>query len=302
MIKVACFGEVLWDVFPNHKKIGGAPLNVALRLHSNNIKTNIISRVGNDKEGKELLDFIGENGMDISSLQIDTDNRTGSVLVTLDKNGSASYIIEHPVAWDKIEATRQAIEIVSSSDAFIFGSLACRDNTTKNSLLKLLEFAEFKIFDVNLRPPFYTMELLLDLMKRSDFIKCNDDELDEICKALHFNSESIIEQIKFLSQHTQVKEICVTKGKDGALLLYNDQFYNNKGYPVKVVDTVGAGDSFLATLVDALLNKTPPEEALSQACAVGALVANNEGANPKLTQSEILDFIKRSGKTKDSLK
>ena len=167
---------------------------------------------------------------------------------------------------------------------------------------KLLEFAEFKIFDVNLRPPFYTMELLLDLMKRSDFIKCNDDELVEICIALHFNSESIEEQIKFLSKHTQVKQICVTKGKDGALLLYNDQFYNNKGYPVSVVDTVGAGDSFLATLIAALLKRTAPEEALSQACAVGALVANNEGANPKLPQSEILDFINRSRKTKDSLK
>jgi len=296
MPKVTCFGEVLWDVFPTYKKIGGAPLNVALRLQSFDISTNIISRVGIDRKGKELLDYISKNGLDISLIQIDNTYKTGCVNVNLDSEGSASYEIKCPVAWDKIEATSASIESVRSSDAFIFGSLACRDNTTKNSLLKLLKFAEFKIFDVNLRPPFYSMELLLNLMKKSDFIKCNDDELNEICSALHFHSESITNQIHFLSKHIQVKQICVTKGKDGALLLFNNQLYNNNGFKVKAVDTVGAGDSFLATLIGALLKRTPPEFALRQACAVGALVANKEGANPKLTQSEILDFIKQSRK------
>ncbi len=297
MPTVTCFGEILWDVFPTHKKIGGAPLNVALRLQSFNVNIHMISSIGDDENGKELFKYIKEKGLDTSTIQIDQRYKTGCVNVTLDNNGSATYEIEYPVAWDKIEVTDQAVEIVKSSDAFIFGSLACRDEVSKNTLLSLLTHAIFKVFDVNLRPPFYSMSLLLDLMNKSDFIKCNDEELNEICTALDFNSESIVEQIKFLSQHTRTDQICVTKGKDGAILLYNGNFYNNIGYPVKVADTVGAGDSFLATLINQLLNKIKPDEALGFACAVGALVASKKGANPKIMQSEIINFVRESDKS-----
>jgi fructokinase len=299
MLTITCFGEVLWDVFPTHKKIGGAPLNVALRLQSFDINTHIISRIGSDKNGKELSKYIKENGLDTSTIQIDQIFKTGCVNVTLDNRGSATYEIETPVAWDKIEVTDQTIEIVKNSNAFIFGSLACRDKATKNTLINLLQYATFKVFDVNLRPPFYSMSLLLDLMNKSDLIKCNDEELNEICTALGFDSTTIIEQIKFLSQLTQTKQICVTKGKDGAVLFYNNLFYSNNGYPVKVADTVGAGDSFLATLINRLLNKKTPDDALNFACAVGALVASKKGANSKMTQSEIFNFIEKFNNNKD---
>jgi len=290
MSTITCFGEILWDIFPTHKKIGGAPLNVALRLQSFGIDTKIISRVGNDKEGKDSLKHIEDHGINNATIQIDTQLKTGSVDVTLDDTGSASYSITYPVAWDKIEVTTKAIEIVKSSDAFVFGSLACRDEVSKNTLLSLLPFATFKVFDVNLRPPFYTMDILLDLMNKADFIKCNDDELLEICLALNFKSESIAEQIKFLSLKTQTNQFCVTLGKEGALLLYKDKIYTQQGYPVKVVDTVGAGDSFLAGLIIKLTHKTNPKEALNFACAVGALVASKKGANPRLKTSEIINY------------
>lgn len=294
MPTVTCFGEILWDVFPTHKKIGGAPLNVALRLQSLNVKVHMISRIGNDENGKKLFQYIKGTGLDTSTIQIDKIYKTGCVNVTLDNSGSATYEIEYPVAWDKIEINDQTIKIVKSSDAFIFGSLACRDEITKSSLLSLLKYSIFKVFDVNLRPPFYSMSMLLELMNMSDFIKCNDDELNEICVALGFNSESIVDQIKFLSENTQTKQICVTKGKDGAILFYDKQFYSNIGYSVKVADTVGAGDSFLAALISQLLNKTIPSEALNFACAVGALVASKEGANPKLNHLELLNLMKKS--------
>jgi len=296
MPKVTCFGEVLWDVFPDHKKIGGAPLNVALRIQSFGIETNIISRVGYDENGNKALDYIKKYGIDILTIQVDKNHKTGCVNVTLDSKGSASYEIEYPVAWDKIEISEQIIEIVKSSDAFIFGSLVCRDEVSKMTLLKLLQYATFKVFDVNLRPPFYTMALLLELMNKADFIKCNDEELLEICSALGANIESIEGQVKFLSKHTQTKQICVTMGKDGAVLLYHDQYYSHKGYAVKVADTVGAGDSFLATIISNLLLKKKPAEALDSACAVGALVASKPGANPQISTSEILNFIKNSQK------
>ncbi|MCK5704435.1 MAG: carbohydrate kinase, partial [Cyclobacteriaceae bacterium] len=246
MPSAICFGEVLWDVFPTYKNIGGAPLNVALRLQSFGVHASIISRIGDDDNGKEILEFINDKGVDASNIQLDKNHKTGSVKVILDENGSAQYEIEYPVAWDKIEVTKKVVETIRSSDAFIFGSLACRDEVSKNTLLDLLQYATYKVFDVNLRPPFYTMEVLLKLMNKADFIKCNDEELREICTALDFDSVSIMEQIKFLAQHTQTKQICVTKGSEGAVLFIDSQFYSNSGYPVKVADTVGAGDSFLA--------------------------------------------------------
>ena len=296
MPKVTCFGEVLWDIFPAHKKIGGAPLNVALRIQSFDIQTNIISRVGDDDDGKRSLDYIKEKDIDISTIQVDKNHKTGCVNVTLDSRGSASYEIEYPVAWDKIEISETIIEIVRSSDAFIFGSLVCRDEVSKQTLLKLLQYANFKVFDVNLRPPFYSIELLIQLMNKVEFIKCNDEELYEICNVLGSKVTSMEDQVKFLSIKTHTKQICVTKGKDGAVLLYNDQYYSHKGYPVKVYDTVGAGDSFLATLISKLLKGSKPEEALDFACAVGALVAGKPGANPQITTSDILNFIKNDQK------
>jgi len=289
---VTCFGEVLLDVFPTHKKIGGAPLNVALRLNSFGVETNIISRVSQDTNGIEILEFVKNNGLDVSGIQIDKTFKTGVVQVTLNKVGSATYSIDYPVAWDKINITKKAVEKVKSSDAFIFGSLVCRDPVSKNTLNHLLQFAGFKVFDVNIRPPHYSMGLLFELMKRSDFIKCNDEELQEICEYLNFNSGSIEDQVRLISLKTKTKQICVTQGKDGATLLYNDQFYINKGYKVKVVDTVGAGDSFLATLISKLLNKTHPEKALNFACAIGSIVASKKGANPVIHADELNSFTK----------
>jgi len=295
MLKIVCFGEVLWDIFPTYKIIGGAPLNVALRLNSFDVKTSIISRIGNDDNGREILEYIKENRMDNTTVQIDKIHKTGCVNVTLDENGSASYEIEHPVAWDKIEITDRNVAIVKSSDAFVFGSLACRDEVSKNSLLNLLQHAKYRVFDVNLRPPFYSMDLLLDLMKKADFIKCNDEELLEICNALNFRSESIENNIKSLSEYTKTNQLCITLGKDGAVFYNYGKFYRNRGYQVVVNDTVGAGDSFLATLINNLLLNLKPIEALDIACATGALVASKKGANPKLTNIEILKLMKKRG-------
>jgi len=291
---VVCFGEVLWDVFPSHKKIGGAPLNVTLRLNSFGINAKIISSIANDQNGRELLEYMSENKLDTSTVQINDQFRTGCVNVTLDEKGSATYEIAYPVAWDKIQLTDKSIERVKASDAFIFGSLACRDEISKNTLLELLSYAKFKVFDVNLRAPYYSMALLLDLMKKADFIKCNDEELKEICIDLSCSQEKMEDQIEFLSKETRTDKICVTKGKDGAILLYNDHIYYSKSYPVEVVDTVGAGDSFLAGLISKILFEENPKEALEYACAIGGLIASKKGANPKLTNEEILEFRKKS--------
>jgi fructokinase len=289
--KIVCFGEVLFDVFPTHTKIGGAPLNVGLRLASLGIETEIISRIGQDTKGNELLDFIEANNVSTAYIQTDSHFSTGEVTVKLDEKGSASYTINYPVAWDKIEATTEAQNLVSNADALVFGSLVCRDTASYQSLLSLLNVAKYKIFDVNLRAPFYTKELLSDLMNKADFIKFNDDELYEISEYLGSPYHSLEQNMQFIAEKTNTEHICVTKGSHGAVLFYNNQLFYNSGYKITVADTVGAGDSFLAGLLSKLLTGIAPQEAINFACALGALVAQEEGANPKISKESIRAFM-----------
>lgn len=291
MAKVTCFGEVLWDVFPTHEKIGGAPLNVALRLQSFQHEVTIISAVGDDKRGKMLVDYILENGVNTECIQVSNTLDTGSVLVNLNDKGSATYEIAFPCAWDAIEINDSLKQLVNGSDAFVFGSLVARHNISKNTLFELLDLSSYNIFDLNLRPPHYTKELLIDLMHKANFIKFNDDELFEVSAYLGSKYLSIEQNIRFIQEVTKTDHICVTKGSHGAVLLYNGKLYYNSGYLIKVKDTVGAGDSFLGTLISQLLHHINPQEAIDYACAVGALVAQSEGANPKLSKETIQKFI-----------
>jgi fructokinase len=287
MHKITCFGEVLWDVFPTHKKIGGAPLNVALRLHSFKNEVSIISSIGNDKKGRELKHYIEQQGLSTVYVQTNNTYETSEVAVALNEKGAATYIIKQPCAWDYIFLEEHLLTLVKSSDAFIFGSLISRNKQSEDTLKTLLNEAVFSVFDVNLRPPHYQIEMLETLMKSTSFIKFNDDELFEINEKLGYINDSIKENIKHISKFTNTDQICVTRGGDGAILFYDQKFYENSGYKVTVADTVGSGDSFLATLIDCLLNKEDPQKAIDNACAIGALVAQNHGANPEISLKEV---------------
>lgn len=291
MLNIVCFGEVLFDVFPTHTKIGGAPLNVALRLASLDVNATIISRIGRDDLGKKLVSFVEKNGVASATIQVDDLLKTGQVLVHLDQNGSATYDIEYPVSWDKIEFTEAAKSLVCDSDAFVFGSLVGRDFSSYQTLLKLISLSKFKIFDVNLRAPFYEKNKLIELILLSDFLKFNDDELFEICEMLGSPYHSLEQNIQFMAAYSNSTHICVTKGNHGAVLFIENQFFYNSGYKVKVQDTVGSGDSFLAAFLSELLVSSNPQSAINFACAVGAMVAQHEGANPKISVEEIKRFM-----------
>ena len=287
MSKIVCFGEVLWDVFPKHKKIGGAPLNVALRLQSFQNEVALISCLGDDKLGNELLLELQKHRISSLYIQKIKAYKTSTVAISLDKNGSASYFINHPCAWDNIQVNDKLNSLVKSSEAFIFGSLIARSNTSRNTLLKLLTFSKLSVFDVNLRPPHYDISSIQVLMNAANFIKFNDDELKEISMSLGYQSASIEQTILFIAKKTNTTSIAVTLGSKGAILFYEERFFYCKGYQVEVADTVGSGDSFLATLIDVLLKGKDAQLAIDKACAVGALVAKNKGANPVISKVEI---------------
>ncbi|WP_077338577.1 carbohydrate kinase family protein [Pseudocolwellia agarivorans] len=290
-ITINCFGEVLWDCFSSGKRLGGAPLNVCLRLNSLGIKANMISAVGKDTLGNELLNVITEREMNTHFIAVNPDKKTSTVQVTLDKSGSASYEIVADTAWDNIDLTPALIEQVQSSDIFVYGSLVARQETSLNTLKQLINVAQFKVFDVNLRKPHYNIETLIELMQAANFIKLNDDELYEIAYAMGSKFNSLEQNLEFIAEKTNTPYMCVTKGNHGALLKINDKNYYNSGFLIKVVDTVGAGDSFLGSLIYQLCNTTNAQYAVNFACAVGAMVAQSHGATPELSMEEIEQFM-----------
>ncbi|KRD57824.1 carbohydrate kinase [Flavobacterium sp. Root935] len=290
-LKAVAYGEVLWDVFANEKKIGGAPLNVALRMKTFGCEVAMISCVGNDQDGRVIKEEIKSLGLKTDTIVTSEDFPTGLVNVTLNERGSASYEISYPSAWDKIVLNEQAEKIVKQADVLIYGSLVCRDAVSRKTLKELLNSVAYKVFDVNLRKPHYSYEILQELMNSADFIKFNDEELLEIATAIESPFTSLEDNMHFIAEKTKVRAMCVTKGKHGALLMWEGELYQNGGYPIKVSDTVGAGDSFLAALITSLLTDKAPQNAIDFACAVGALVAEAPGANPEISPSRIENLL-----------
>lgn len=276
---VLCFGEVLWDAFGYEKKAGGAPMNVARHLVQQQVKTQFASRVGNDYSGQELLVFLKDNGLYSPLIQQDDKLPTCEVTVQLDKDGAAAYTIPGPVSWDNIQPDAQLISAAENARAIVFGSLASRGRVTRNTLRTLLDESKaLKIFDVNLRAPHYELATIELLAAKADIIKMNEEEATLLIggstgKKLQ---QKIIEFQKTYHNST----IIITRGAEGALVWYDEQFYETTGCPAQVVDTVGAGDAFLATFIAGRIAKEPIPVTLDRACRVASFVTTQVGANP----------------------
>jgi fructokinase len=278
MKNIICFGEVLWDTFNDGKKAGGAPMNVAMHLAQQGVNVRFASRIGEDPSGDELVEFLKRNKLFSELIQRDEQLPTCEVTVELDENQQATYIIPEPVSWDNIQTDSLLTHAAAKASAIIFGSLACRAKTTRDTLLNLLdETKALKIFDVNLRAPHYTLSTIENLSARADVVKMNEDEAKLLIGG---SSRDIKDQIIEFRQKYHCKTICVTRGEHGAIVWHDHNFYDSPGCPVTGVDSVGAGDAFLATFVAGLLAKQPMQNVVDKSCAVGAFVASQRGANP----------------------
>ncbi|MCW5518621.1 carbohydrate kinase [Aureitalea sp. L0-47] len=291
--KVVCFGEVLWDVFPDKRLLGGAPLNVALRLHSLGAEVLMISAVGKDALGSEALTQIANTGLRTSGIITSETKPTGAVEVSL-VDGIASYTITEDVAWDHLEVSDELMKEVAEADALVFGSLALRNKNNRELLNTLLEINSFGIFDLNLRPPHFTDELISEMMQKAHLIKLNDEELEYVSNLLKITHRSLDSRTAEIAYKTETDSICVTLGENGAFMvqLSEDLISSHPGYKVSVKDTVGAGDSFFAGLIYELLSGSTTEQALTMGCALGALVASKSGANCEVSPDEINTLTK----------
>lgn len=289
--QILCIGEVLWDRLPSGAKPGGAPMNVALHLNAIGMDVAIASSIGNDEEGNELKAFLGNSGLGTEYIQTDEFLPTSEVLVHLDEHNNASYEICEPVAWDNIRLTNELMDKARQSGILIYGSLASRSQLSRETIMFLLNYDGIKLIDVNFRKPYDSQQIVEALLKKADIAKLNDDELVVFAQWYNRREDDEKSLIKWLASHYDIQMVCVTKGENGALLYCDGEFYEHPGFKVKAVDTVGAGDAFLAGLVSSLVNDKTPEESLGFACATGAFVATKSGATPKYNIDEINEIL-----------
>jgi fructokinase len=283
---VVTFGEMLWDYLPTGPVPGGAPMNVALHLHQLGQSSRLISAVGKDEEGQKLLDFLTSFELPLDLIQISAEHETSKVLVDTTDLENIKYNIISPVAWDFIEWTETIDRAVEEADAFVFGTLGVRNPQSLKTLLKLLHHPTLRIFDANLRPPFYDFEVIGTLLGFADILKINEDELEIF--ADYFQTEPTIEGLcNYLDQHFPMEIICITRGSKGAILYQKGKILEHPGYKVKFQDSIGAGDAFLSGFIKTYLEERSPEEILDFACKLGGFVATQKGGAPKYEESDI---------------
>ena len=278
--KVVIFGEMLWDCLPSGAVAGGAPMNVALNLHQLGLDSRLISAIGDDEDGRNLLDFLTGFEMPLDLIQTNMEHETSKVLVDDSDPENIKYTIVSPVAWDFIELNEEMDKAVEDADAFVFGTLGVRNTESLKTLLHLLRHPVLRVFDANLRPPFYDFEVIETLLGFADILKINEDELEIF--ADYFSTKPTVESLcGYLDQHFPLEIICVTRGSKGALIYQKGVVTEHPGFKVKVEDSIGAGDAFLSGFVKTYLDDKNPNEILDYACKLGAFVATQKGGTPR---------------------
>ena len=276
---VLCAGEVLWDSVPSGLHLGGAPFNVAYHLARLGRPAALASRVGDDALGREAARRVALAGVGAGLVQTDPARPTGFVRVALDAEGVPSYDVERPAAWDALALTEPLAAAAAAAPAVVFGTLAQRDETSRRTLRAVVDAAPLAVLDVNLRPPFVDPDRVSASLAAADVVKLSEDELVELAGwfGLPDDREPAAQA---LAAQFGCPTVCVTRGGDGAALWHGGAWSRHGGVPTDVADTVGAGDAFLAALLDALLAGRPADVALDRACRLGSLVASLPGAAP----------------------
>jgi fructokinase len=284
---------VLWDILPDGMKPGGAPMNAAYHLRRNGIRSDLITRVGTDALGDELLTTLHSWGLPTALCQRDQRLPTGTVVAKMDADHEMNYEIVAPVAWDFIGWEDGYGTAAASADAVVFGSLVMRNAVSRRTLDKLLDAARYRVFDVNLRAPHYTREDIFSALGKTDLLKLNQHELGVITGWT--GKEPSADEpgnVSRLLELFPVTGVIVTRGKDGATYYEGDRSYHHPAYRVTVADTVGAGDAFLAAFLAARFRGQDIAGSLEAASVLGAFVAARKGACPEYHLREGEPFLR----------
>ncbi len=284
-------GEILWDVLPDGKKVGGAPGNFAYHASQFGFNGAVVSAVGNDKLGDELLDKISDKG--IGEFIQRVSYPTGTVQIKLDADGVPMYEIREGVAWDNIGFTPEIERLAKSCQVAVFGSLAQRSLVTRETVYKFLDTMpkgeeQYRIFDINLRQGFYTKQSIEESLDRCNILKINDEELVAIGRIFNTSGIDLQDKCWKLLERYNLDILILTCGVNGSYLFTEGNVSFVETPKVEVADTVGAGDSFTATFIAAILKGCSVREAHLHAVRVSAYVCTQHGAMPVLPENLML--------------
>ena len=294
--QIVGLGEILWDMLPNGKQLGGAPANfayISTLLGNDGI---VASRIGSDSLGGEAVQQLAALGVTTEFVQSDTTHPTGTVRVEVDHAGQPKFEIAEGVAWDFLEWTSDWHKLATQVDAICFGSLAQRAATSRATIRQFLGAARkeaVRVFDVNLRQAFFSSEVLAGSMKVADIVKLNHEELPKIMELFGLEHRDEIASADSLMELHPLKLVCVTRGCRGSLLISQQGLNEHPGYRIQVADAIGAGDAFTAGLVHEYLRGSPLPEMNETANRVGAWVASQVGAMPSPGKGGIRDETAR---------
>jgi fructokinase len=283
--RILSCGEVLWDLFPECARFGGAPANFACHAAILGGDVSMLSAVGNDARGDEALAILRGFGIDASLVQRIADAPTGSVGVSVDAAGKPTFEIHAGSAWDRIAWTTALEARISELDAIYFGTLGQRGAISRATIQRALKLAKafciLRVLDVNLRRPFYDATLIRESIAQASVLKLSDDELAEVAAACDVVLDAKpATTLRNLLTRFRLDLVVMTRGANGALLVSADDAVDQPGIPTKVVDTVGAGDSFTAAFVLGLLKGDARAVILRNACETAAAVCAQSGAVP----------------------
>ena len=284
---VVGIGEVLWDMLPDGKQLGGAPANFAYHARALGADGFVISCVGDDPLGRELLDRLRNVGLAQRYVAVDGRHPTGTVDVHLDADGKPYFVIHEDVAWDYLRPNPDFGEVIGVADAVCFGSLAQRSPVSRATLGDLLTAAPdhcLRVFDVNLRQRFYSRDVILNGLLAADVAKLSDEELPVIAQLLRIPGDDERAWTERLLDEYGLQLLVLTRGAHGSVLHGPNGRSEHPGFPAKVADTVGAGDAFTAAVVMGLLRSLELETINEHANRVASYVCSQPGAMPKLPE------------------
>jgi len=284
--KVLGIGEVLWDLLPSGQQLGGAPANFACHAHALGAEVRVVSRVGNDALGREILARLGALGLPTDGVGVDASALTGTVSVDVQADGQPRFTIHENVAWDRIRVDDASLEFAARADAVCFGSLAQRCAVSRAAIRQVLAqtpAAAWRVFDINLRQHFYARELLESSLALANALKLNETELPALAEMFSLDGDARA-QLAALAKRFALRAIAFTRGANGSLLLADGVWSEHAGLRAKVVDAVGAGDAFTAAWTLGLLARQPLDEINRRANELAAYICTQPGATPPLPQ------------------
>lgn len=298
--RIAAIGELLWDLLPDGPQLGGAPANFAAMsanlsagVSANSAdKVFLVSRVGDDSLGAQALNQLGAHNVGLDYISIDPERATGSVTVTFDSNAGPAYRIGEDAAWDYIPESPELENLAPTLDAICFGTLAQRSPVTRKTLRSLVEATGsncVRVFDINLRAPYWTPDVLAWGCSHATVLKMNHEEAPQLARVLDASlpEQTLLQTAHFLLRRFPIELVAITRGEKGSLLVTREETCDHPGVAAEVVDPIGAGDAFTAAVTHCLLRQIPLAQVVETANRWGAWVATQRGGMPLIDESAL---------------